>query len=88
LQNQNKQLGLFKQEDLRTLGDGQSQAAQDFNDQMLKIEKLNRDEKEEIYEAAQQTIKTLNEMLEHKKSQLSSKEQQIEKLRDDTLQQR
>jgi len=55
---------------------------------MLKIEKLNRDEKEEIYEAAQQTIKTLNEMLEHKKSQLSSKEQQIEKLRDDTLQQR
>lgn len=39
-------------------------------------------------EAAQETIKTLNEMLDHKKKQLATKERQIEKLRDELLQQR
>lgn len=39
-------------------------------------------------EAAQETIKTLNEMLDHKKKQLGIKERQIEKLRDELLQQR
>ena len=39
-------------------------------------------------EAAQETIKTLTEMLEHKKTQLGIKERQIEKLREEMLQQR
>ncbi len=43
---------------------------------------MSQKEKEEILEAAQETIRTLNEMLEHKKKQLQTKERQIEKLRE------
>lgn len=32
-------------------------------------------------DAAYQTIKTLNDMLEHKKTQLTSKDEQIDKIR-------
>ena len=46
---------------------------------------MSQNEKEEILEAAQETIKTLNEMLDHKKQQLQTKERQIDKLRNELL---
>lgn len=46
---------------------------------------VSQSEKEEILEAAQETIRTLNEMLQHKKQQMQTKERQIEKLREQLL---
>lgn len=47
-----------------------------------------KNEKDEILQAAEETIKTLTEMLETKKSQIGTKERQIEKLRKEMLQQK
>lgn len=45
-------------------------------------------ESQEMADAAYQTIKTLNEMLEQKNEQIRSKEEQIDRLRRDLAEQR
>lgn len=86
LEGQNALLNNFSEQNLRIMGDTQQQMSQNIDQYALKFQQVSRSEKEEILEAAQETIKTLNEMLEHKKSQLGIKERQIEKLRDELLQ--
>jgi chaperonin GroEL (HSP60 family) len=53
-----------------------------------KFQQVFKNEKDEILQAAEETIKTLTEMLESKKSQLVVKERQIEKMRQEQLEQK
>ena len=52
-----------------------------MEEQRIKFQAVHDQENKEMADAAYQTIKTLNEMLEQKKIQLKSKEDQIDKLR-------
>ena len=52
-----------------------------MEEQRIKFQAVHDQENKEMADAAYQTIKTLNEMLEQKKIQLRSKEDQIDKLR-------
>lgn len=52
-----------------------------MNEQRVKFQAVHDQESKEMADAAYQTIKTLNEMLEQKKIQLTNKEEQIDKLR-------
>ena len=53
-----------------------------------KFQQVFKNEKDEILQAAEETIKTLTEMLESKKSQLVVKDRQIEKMRQEQLEQK
>ena len=52
------------------------------------MQSAHNQESKEMADAAYQTIKTLNEMLEQKKKQLKTKEDQIDQLRKDMANQR
>jgi len=56
--------------------------------QRVKFQAVHEQENKEMADAAYQTIKTLNEMLEQKKTQVRSKEEQIERLRQQLAEQR
>ena len=59
-----------------------------IEEQRIKFQSAHSQESKEMADAAYQTIKTLNEMLEQKKLQLKSKEDQIDKLRQQMADQR
>ena len=57
-------------------------------DQRIKFQKEHERENTEMADAAYQTIQTLNEMLQQKKKQISTKDEQIKNLREQMQQQR
>lgn len=59
-----------------------------MEEQRHKFQAVHEQESKEMADAAYQTIKTLNEMLEQKKVQLRSKEEHIDKLRQQMSDQR
>lgn len=59
-----------------------------IEEQRTKFQAAHNQESKEMADAAYQTIKTLNEMLEQKKAQVKSKEEQIERLRQQMAEQR
>jgi chromosome segregation ATPase len=59
-----------------------------MEEQRVKFQAAHEQENKEMADAAYQTIKTLNEMLEQKKAQVRSKEEQIDKLRQQMAEQR
>ena len=59
-----------------------------MEEQRVKFQEVHDRESKEMADAAYQTIKTLNEMLEQKKVQLRAKEEHIDKLRQQMAEQR
>lgn len=82
LEQLNRQLRMYKEQDSYFMeGEGADGVNSLMEEQRLKFQNIHEKEAQEMSDAAYQTIKTLNEMLEQKKIQLKSKEEQIDKLR-------
>jgi len=82
-----RQLRTWQDTDNMVMGDDAG-ARDQFEHERVKFQAVHDQENKEMADAAYQTIKTLNEMLEQKKTQVRSKEEQIEKLRQQLADQR
>ena len=77
----------WQEADAAVMG-GEDGVADVMEEQRAKFQAVHDQESKEMADAAYQTIKTLNEMLEQKKVQLRAKEEHIDKLRQQMAEQR
>ena len=77
----------WREADVAVMG-GEDGMADVMEEQRAKFQAVHDQESKEMADAAYQTIKTLNEMLEQKKVQLRAKEEHIDKLRQQMAEQR